>query len=29
VGFKLDPRTLADGSRERRAVVHISLGQAF
>ena len=29
VGFKLDPRTLGDGTRERRAVLHISLGQAF
>lgn len=29
LGFKLDPRILADGSRERRSVVHISLGQAF
>lgn len=29
LGFKMDPRLLADGSRERRSVFHISLGQAF
>jgi outer membrane translocation and assembly module TamA len=29
LGFKVDPRTLADGSRERRTILHISLGQAF
>jgi len=29
VGFKLDPRTLQSGARERRAIFHISLGQAF
>lgn len=29
VGFKLDPRTLQTGARERRAIFHISLGQAF
>jgi outer membrane protein assembly complex protein YaeT len=29
LGFKLDPRTLASGSRERAAILHISLGQAF
>lgn len=29
LGFKVDPRILADGSRESRSVFHISLGQAF
>lgn len=29
LGFKMDPRILANGSRERREVLHISLGQAF
>lgn len=29
LGFKMNPRLLASGSRERRAIVHISLGQAF
>ncbi|MEW6321877.1 MAG: POTRA domain-containing protein [Acidobacteriota bacterium] len=29
LGYKLDRRTLRDGSRERGYVVHISLGQAF
>ncbi len=29
LGFNLDPRTLRGGSRERTAVFHISLGQAF
>jgi len=29
VGFKLDRRETAPGTRERLAVVHISLGQAF
>lgn len=29
LGFKLDPRVLASGSRERGSVLHISLGQAF
>lgn len=29
LGFKLDPRLLANGSRERREILHISLGQAF
>lgn len=28
-GFKVNPRTLASGSRERGMIVHISLGQAF
>lgn len=29
LGFKLDPRTLANGNREQRAILHVSLGQAF
>ena len=29
VGFKLDPRTFPDGSRERGYEFHISVGQAF
>lgn len=29
LGFKIDPRVLANGNRERRSVLHISLGQAF
>lgn len=29
LGFKLDRRVLSNGSRERLAVLHISLGQAF
>lgn len=29
VGFKLDPKTFADGRRERRYAFHISIGQAF
>ncbi len=29
LGFKVDPRMLSNGSRERRSVFHISLGQAF
>jgi outer membrane protein insertion porin family len=29
LGFKLDPRLLANGSRERRSVLYVSLGQAF
>lgn len=29
LGFKVNPRTLASGSRERGSIVHISLGQAF
>ena len=29
LGFKVNPRVLASGSRERGSVVHISLGQAF
>jgi outer membrane protein insertion porin family len=29
LGFKLDRRVLASGSRERLAILHISLGQAF
>ncbi|MGZ5372637.1 MAG: BamA/TamA family outer membrane protein, partial [Aeromicrobium sp.] len=29
VGFKLDPQTFADGTRERRYALHISIGQAF
>ncbi|MCC7033795.1 MAG: BamA/TamA family outer membrane protein [Acidobacteria bacterium] len=29
LGFKVNPRTLATGSRERGMIVHISLGQAF
>jgi outer membrane protein insertion porin family len=28
-GFKVNPRVLASGSRERGMIVHISLGQAF
>ncbi len=29
VGFKLDPRILGNGRRERRYALHISIGQAF
>jgi outer membrane protein insertion porin family len=29
LGFKVNPRVLASGSRERGSVLHISLGQAF
>ncbi|MFN2446380.1 MAG: POTRA domain-containing protein [Vicinamibacterales bacterium] len=29
LGFKLDPRVLANGNRERRAILHVSIGQAF
>jgi outer membrane translocation and assembly module TamA len=29
LGFNLDPQELSPGTRERRAVFHISLGQAF
>jgi outer membrane translocation and assembly module TamA len=29
LGFKVNPRVLASGSRERASVLHISLGQAF
>ncbi len=29
VGVKLDPRTFANGQRERGWEVHVSLGQAF
>jgi outer membrane translocation and assembly module TamA len=29
LGFKVNPRLLASGSRERGSVLHISLGQAF
>jgi len=29
LGFKVNPRELPDGSRERGAIFHISLGQAF
>jgi outer membrane protein assembly factor BamA len=29
LGFKLDPRVLSSGSRERTAILHVSLGQAF
>lgn len=29
LGFKVNPRVLASGSRERISVLHISLGQAF
>jgi len=29
LGFKVNPRVLASGSRERGMIVHISLGQAF
>ncbi|MCL4813295.1 MAG: BamA/TamA family outer membrane protein [Vicinamibacteraceae bacterium] len=29
IGFKLDPQTFADGTRERRYALHISIGQAF
>jgi outer membrane translocation and assembly module TamA len=29
VGFNLDPQTLPNGTRERTAVFHLSLGQAF
>jgi outer membrane protein insertion porin family len=29
LGFKVNPRVLANGSRERGSIVHISLGQAF
>jgi outer membrane protein insertion porin family len=29
LGFKLDPQTLGNGSRERGYAVHISVGQAF
>ena len=29
LGFKVNPQLLASGSRERRSIVHISLGQAF
>ena len=29
LGFKVNPRVLPSGSRERASVVHISLGQAF
>lgn len=29
LGFNLDPETLPNGVRERRAVFHLSLGQAF
>ena len=29
LGFNLDPQLLRSGSRERRSVFHISLGQAF
>jgi outer membrane protein insertion porin family len=29
LGFNLDPRELVPGTRERRSVFHISLGQAF
>ena len=29
LGFKVNPRVLASGSRERGSIVHISLGQAF
>ncbi len=29
LGFKLDRRVLASGSRERLAILHVSLGQAF
>jgi outer membrane protein assembly complex protein YaeT len=29
VGFKVNPRVLASGSRERGVIAHISLGQAF
>jgi hypothetical protein len=29
VGFKLDRRTSAAGTRERAYVLHISIGQAF
>ncbi|MCC7123792.1 MAG: BamA/TamA family outer membrane protein [Acidobacteria bacterium] len=29
LGFKINPRVLASGSRERGSVLHISLGQAF
>ncbi|MEZ5286260.1 MAG: BamA/TamA family outer membrane protein [Vicinamibacterales bacterium] len=29
LGFKVNPRVLGSGSRERGAIVHISLGQAF
>jgi outer membrane translocation and assembly module TamA len=29
VGIKLQPQPMLAGGRERRAVLHISLGQAF
>ncbi|MCC7240324.1 MAG: BamA/TamA family outer membrane protein [Acidobacteria bacterium] len=29
LGFKVNPRLLATGNRERGAIVHVSLGQAF
>jgi outer membrane protein assembly factor BamA len=29
LGFKLDPRTFANGERESRTALHISIGQAF
>lgn len=29
VGFKLDPKTLGTGRRERRYALHVSIGQAF
>jgi outer membrane protein assembly complex protein YaeT len=29
LGFNLDPRELVPGTRERRTVIHLSLGQAF